>query len=171
MSGSGEDIKQNKAMQFLRGVGFALLLFAVLIAFSFWQFGSLPNAFAYVRGEDYVLSSRVVDVGEGEYGEIREGAILIRNLTFKPIRIVGLDASCRCAASEPLPITIAPRETRQFSVKVSLGGKGGSIERAAQIMFDSHGHMSKASIVLQGECPAYVEEGKNENNNGTSDST
>jgi hypothetical protein len=100
------------------------------------SFGSTQGALAYLRGERISVSPRLLDMGEGQPGEVREASVQLHNWTDKPVHLYGGTSDCSCVATDDLPITIAPGEGRAIRVKMRLPAANGAFNRTAFLMTD-----------------------------------
>lgn len=151
-------MERTACVQLARGVVCGGVVLGALALAAVWQFGSLRNLSLYLNGIDYVVEPTRVDVGSGTSGEKRTAAIHIRNLSFKPIQVVGLKVTCSCVSSESLPFDVEPREIRDFELVVSIGGASTDFERVAVLFFDNHGKMRQVPIRITGRCIDVQEE-------------
>jgi hypothetical protein len=93
-------------------------------------FGSIPVALRYLRGERLVVEPTTISVGDGFAGVEEEAAFLIRNLSDKPVCILGATQSCTCLSIEQLPISILAHTSRVMRLGIRREGK--STERFEQ---------------------------------------
>ncbi len=99
-------------------------------------YGSPEAALAHLRGERLSVRPGIVDVGSGHEGQLLEAAVEIVNRTDRPVRIYGGTSDCSCIATADLPLTLAPGEARQVSVKVRLPASQGIFNRKAFLWTD-----------------------------------
>jgi hypothetical protein len=71
------------------GLAGAAAVLATLLGLASWLFGSADAALARIRGERISLYPRLVDVGTGAPGELREAAFEVINRTDHPIHLIG----------------------------------------------------------------------------------
>ena len=71
------------------GLAGALAILSLVAGVASWVSGSPDAALADLRGERISLYPRLVDVGTGVPGEMREEAVEIVNRTDHPIRVIG----------------------------------------------------------------------------------
>jgi hypothetical protein len=116
-------------------LGTAAIL-GVLAGIAQASFGSTQGALAYLRGERISVSPRLLDMGEGQPGDVREASVQLHNWTDKPVHLYGGTSDCSCVATEDLPITIAPGEGRAIRVKMRLPAANGAFSRTAFLMTD-----------------------------------
>jgi hypothetical protein len=96
------------------------LFLAISISGICYHFGSPKVAFAYFRGEQFVVLPQVVDLGECEPGAERIAIFKVTNLADHPISIIGSEQECSCITLEKLPISLSPKENRDISLKIKL---------------------------------------------------
>ncbi len=90
------------------------LLLACIIGVAASRAGSLKAGFAYLAGHRVFAAPRVLQVSGG--GAESE-ALVFRNLSDRPVRVVGYNATCSCVRVAGLPATIAPRGSAQLDVR------------------------------------------------------
>ncbi len=115
-----------------------VVIFGVLLGFTYSSFGSVPAALAYFRGERISVLPRLVNMGEGHPGESRNVSIEVANWTDKTIRVIGAPKDCACTVND-LPVTIPPRETRSISLELRLSGNPGIFTRKVGLLVDDQG--------------------------------
>ena len=97
--------------------GVVVLLVGATIAASA-MYGSPEAALARLRGKSLITDD--VDLGTGKTGEILEGAAIIRNVTYHPIRLVGGSANCGCTVLSDLPVTVKPGGSASVRVILTI---------------------------------------------------
>jgi hypothetical protein len=102
---------------FVLSVGLILASFAGIGA---WVYGSPEVALAQLRGESVTVASGYVDFGVGQPGEVLEAQVEVRNLTKKPVKIIGGTSNCSCMTTQDLPVTLASGETRTIPVRLRV---------------------------------------------------
>lgn len=142
----------TRTRQLFIGAVAGLVLVGGLVSFSLWQFASLRNVLLYLNGRGYVVENTHVDVGIGSVGEKRKALVYIRNLSFHPVRLIGLKTTCKCLAAEPLPIVIDRREYRPFAFMIHMSSRGGHVKQMARLIFDDGGRMRETLVVITGKC-------------------
>lgn len=113
-------------------------MFAILWSVALYGFGSAPEALAYLRGERVSVQPRLVNMGEGQPGELRQVAVEVANWTDKPIRVIGASRDCSCSV-DGLPVSIPPKQKRPISLKLRLSGQPGIFTRSATLLLDDDG--------------------------------
>jgi hypothetical protein len=94
-----------------------LAILAVLVSVLSWHYGSLSLAMARLRGERFVLSPAEVDFGVCEPNTEHTAKLTLTNLTVRPVRVVGSEASCTCETIGELPIVVAPGQSREIALR------------------------------------------------------
>jgi hypothetical protein len=113
-----------------------LLILGMFAAIGAVAFGSPAAALAYLRGERISIEPRLLDVGEGYFGEEKEVVVQVRNWTQKPIRVIGGTFDGGCVVTNDLPLTVTPGEVRALTVSVRLIGPAGQFTRYAKLFTD-----------------------------------
>lgn len=65
------------------------------------------------------------DVGSNPKGSHTSVAVAIANHGSSPVRIIGGTTSCKCVATQDLPVEIPPGEQRQIRIQVNFSGDPG----------------------------------------------
>jgi hypothetical protein len=112
------------------------LMLGILTGVAYASYGSTHAAIAHLRGERISISPRVLDMGVGQPGDVREASIKVSNWSESPIRLIGGTSDCSCVVTDELPLTIAPGESCSLTVKMRLSGGRGTVNRKALLMTD-----------------------------------
>jgi hypothetical protein len=103
--------------------------FLTLIGGAFLLLCDNPNeALARLRGEAITVEPAVSQVGQAVAGEQRTFAVRLTNIQQRPVRIVGGSADCFCIATDDLPFTLRPGQSRSIQVRVTFRGGGGRFQ-------------------------------------------
>jgi hypothetical protein len=88
-------------------------------AASIVTFGSVDAGLAYLRGEQLYASPFSVALGTVTAGDAGDFTVTVRNLSSRPLRLLGAKTSCSCITSAELPLEIAAGESRlvHFSIR------------------------------------------------------
>ena len=134
-------------------LGALLAAFVLFVSWSaaFYQFGGVSNGARYIRGQNFVVQPSRIDVGAAARGEFRTATTTIRNLSFAPIRVIGVLATCNCLAVTGLPLTIEPRQSSELELRIHLGSASGEVKQMANILIDD-GRMQRTPVVITGRC-------------------
>jgi len=106
--------------RYLPGIGGVAVVGGACVAWAIINFGSLYHAWLYAGGVRVTIEPRSVTVQEGKEGDAREAVFLIRNLTDKPVGVVGVTTSCTCVSTERLPVVLPPKGTKELHVALQL---------------------------------------------------
>lgn len=113
-------------------------LFVILWGVAHFGFGSVPEALAYLRGDRVSVQPRLVNLGEGQPGELRQIAVEVANWTDKPVRVIGASRDCSCSV-DGLPLTIPAKQRRPITLTLRLSGQPGIFTRSASLLLDDDG--------------------------------
>lgn len=94
------------------------LVLGVATAGSAWLFGSPDVALARLRG--HTLTATHPDFGTGKPGDVLEATTTVRNLTDRPVRLVGGTSDCSCTVLGDLPRTVEPHGAVTLSVSLHV---------------------------------------------------
>ncbi len=112
----------------------------MLVGFFSWSainFDSTRDAILYLKGMKIVAEPTVFHVAAGRAGEVRNASFQVRNLTSKPITVLGARTSCSCVATESLPILIPPGSEKTFGATLRLDGASNErIDQSVQYVTD-----------------------------------
>jgi hypothetical protein len=111
-----------------------VILSGILVGVACFGFGSVRAAIAYFRGERISIEPRLLDIGEGFGGEVRDAEVTLTNWTDGPVQIIGGSSDCSCSVLGDLPVTIAGNDSRTVSIKVLFNGAPGSFTRKVEFV-------------------------------------
>jgi hypothetical protein len=111
--------------QALKIVAGAAVLLALGSSGFLLAFPGPAEALAWLRGEAITVEPVVSDVGKGQPGEQQTFRVNLTNRTDRPVRLVGGTTSCRCTATNDLPLILAPGETGTIEVEIMFVGSPG----------------------------------------------
>lgn len=100
---------------------------------------SISGALAFLAGRDLVAEPAGVDVGTGRDGEQTAVDIRIRNLTLRPIKVLGVVSACSCIQIVESPLEVGPRSAESVRVKVAFTGQPGSFSQTIDLYTDAPG--------------------------------
>jgi hypothetical protein len=126
------------------------LLLAGLLGWGYWEFGSLPNALAYMNGERLLVHPSTCSFGSAPRGEEREVHVSVQNRTEREVRVLGARMSCTCITTDELPVSIEPGGQRDFTIRVFLGGKESTFEKRVDYYTDYEAKPS-LPVLVRGE--------------------
>lgn len=95
-----------------------LALLGVLFGLPIAWYGSMNSALEALRGHSLVVDSTSKSIGTVKATETPSVTFRLRNISSRPVRIVGSLKTCGCLASDKVPFTMEPWETRDFRVVV-----------------------------------------------------
>lgn len=102
-------------------------------------YGSPDAALARLRGES-LTTDPYLDLGTGKPGDLLEGAATIRNVTDRPIRLVGGTSDCSCTVLPDLPATVEPGGSVAVRVQLTIpAGRAGRLTRTVILRTDDPG--------------------------------
>ena len=99
------------------------------LGFAAWsaiRFGGLEDAIQYLRGHEIVAVSTVISLGTQPNGTHCPVKIRLRNLSDKPIRVVGASTSCSCVATSNPPVLIGARQSAVLDATLAIEGEPSS---------------------------------------------
>jgi hypothetical protein len=94
----------------------AFVLVAVVFI-SWWQFGGISPAIAWVRGE--IVYAMPHEEQPLQVGMPSTVSVSIRNLRNYPIKVIGAETDCGCVVTGGLPLEVAASSADQFTVKIT----------------------------------------------------
>jgi hypothetical protein len=114
------------------------LLIAAVIAWGYWQFGSLSCTLAYLNGERMLVDPGMLSFGTARVGEDRDLHVTIRNQTGKDVKILGARSTCGCiAAVEKFPLSIVDGARQELTVHVWFTDKDSAFEKRVDYYTDA----------------------------------
>lgn len=128
------------------------LLLAVIVGL--WggitiRYGSIRAAIVAQRGYVVVADSSLLSFGSLKVGTVTEVVFTVRNLSGKPVRIVGGSSSCDCMLVENLPTLLGPRATQTITISVH-GNDVGHFSRSVELYIDSP-RQTRLPLIVEGE--------------------
>ena len=109
---------------FVSLLGMTGLLAVVVTLFVMWSYatyGNVRSGWLWLSGYKLVAEEYRIDLGEAPAGESKSGMFLLRNLTGKPVVVLGVEADCSCLAASELPVSVPPKGILNFR-SVVCGG-------------------------------------------------
>lgn len=124
---------------------------AVCIAWGFVRFGSLHDAWLYAGGARVMLDRSTLSLPPGKVGDTRSAVFRLRNLTGKPVRVLGATVSCDCVSTEGLPSEVDAGGSILLRSSVHLDGRvSGSFEQSVTY-FTDHPSAPSLRVVIRGQ--------------------
>ena len=130
--------------------GGALPIVAVL-AWGYWEFGSLANTLAYLNGERLLVDPEVISLGTAQRGEERDLHLTIRNRTGKDVEVLGAKSTCGCmGTAEEFPLSIADGSQRELTIHVWFTGNDSAFEHRVDF-YTNDGTKPVIAVVVRGK--------------------
>ncbi len=106
--------------RFAPGLCGVVVVVVLGLGWSLARFGSLGHAWLYANGVRLTVDNRTIQLPDGKPGEDRDADFVVRNLSGKPIQILGAQTSCGCVATAKLPVTVLPGQANTLRVTLHL---------------------------------------------------
>lgn len=116
----------------------------IVLAVSLVMYGSPRSAIDYVAGKSVLVRSQQRFAGQVQPDETTTTEFELRNVSARPIRVLGAKASCRCVAIDDLPLTLGPGESKSIAIQLIASHVPGIQRESAKLLFDD----SASSITL-----------------------
>jgi hypothetical protein len=131
-------------------VGIATVV-AVCVGWALIRFGSLRDAWLYAGGARVVIDHSAVALPTGKVGDTQPAEFRLRNLTSRPVKVLGATVSCDCVRTEGLPADIAPGGALTLRSSVHLDGRvTGPFEQFVSYYTD-HPAAPSLRVVIRGK--------------------
>jgi hypothetical protein len=111
---------------------FGLAVFGVGFLGIKYTFGTFAVPLGYIRGDELVTESRVIDCGTCVIGSQTRSTFEVHNLSGNSITLTGSSTTCGCANTADLPVTIPARS--KLSITVLIEPVGDSPEFTHQLV-------------------------------------
>lgn len=123
----------------LRWVVLSTLVVGVTLAWSGWRYGSPLGVSQALAGKILVARHLEVNCGQVVPGDDGVGTFELKNITAKPVTIVGMKATCSCLSLRQLPLEVAPGETVSLPLKIHAGMRSepGEFRVGIQLFLDT----------------------------------
>jgi hypothetical protein len=128
------------------------------VAWALAGFGSIREAASYyLRGETLFVDSTRKSFGAAAPGEELPVSFRLANRGNRPIRIVGCKTYCNCMLPNDLPFTLAPHQTRDFTLSLQMPGPEYAGSRASGrlelqlILFTNNPLQSRIALSISGD--------------------
>lgn len=139
---------RGSSMWLLACLGGGALLIAALLAWGYWEFGSLSNTLAYLNGERLLVDPATLSFGAVRRGEERDLQVTIRNRTGKEVKIMGAKSNCGCMGmEEKFPFSIAQGGQRELTIHIWFTGKDSAFEKRVDFYTDNEAKPVTAVLV------------------------
>lgn len=110
--------------------------------------GSPQSFYQYLSGQLVVADVPYRFAGVVEPSEIATVKYKLKNLSSRPVRIVGAKTSCRCFAIKDLPLTIGPFENKSIDVKLNARATSGIQREFANLLFEDFGPSATLNMTV-----------------------
>ncbi len=97
-----------------------ILVVVIGLGWSLARFGSLSHAWLYANGVRIFVENPAIRLPDGKPGEDRDADFVVRNISSKPIQILGAQTLCGCVSTAKLPVTVPPGQTNSLRVNLHL---------------------------------------------------
>ena len=95
------------------------MLFIAVTLFALWSYtsyGNLRSGYLRLGGWQLIADEEHLDFGTVRAGESKSGVFRLKNLTGKPVAILGMESDCSCVSAVELPMTIPAGKTFDFEL-------------------------------------------------------
>ena len=118
-----------------------LVLAVILLLVGLGRFGSLGGTLAFLQGYALWASPSSCDLGTISRDTPSYALFTLRNLTSRPVTILGAQTDCCCWVSSDLPTTVLPGEEQTLQVQVYPRGlaSGKRFEQRLELFLDVAG--------------------------------
>lgn len=131
----------------LPGIGGIAVVILGCIAWAMISFGSIYQAYLYAAGFRVTIEPTTITVQDGKLGEAGGAVLLIRNLTGRPVRLLGVSTSCTCVSTDKMPVVIPPHLTKELHVMLKPGEP--TAPRSEQIVVYHTDHPTAPRLVVK----------------------
>jgi len=114
-------------------VGVAVSVVVVFLAAGTLVYGSPAAALARLRGDELYATPEAVSFGDGHAGDSLTAVVRVRNLSSRPVRLIGGTADCNCVTTSDLPLTVPAGGEQTVTVTLKLPQTGGTYTRVAAL--------------------------------------
>src|SRR5262245_2470814 len=111
---SSENRNPIRSWLFLTAFNACLFVLATAI-FSKLYYGSISSAVAYCNGMYLEVDSASKSFGRVRAGEMAHVNFAIRNLSNRPVTLIGVNKDCNCLLMDSLPMTLPPRGSSKLT--------------------------------------------------------
>jgi hypothetical protein len=88
----------------------------LFVVWSYATYGDIRSCWLWFNGYQLIAEQYQIDLGTIPAGESKSGTFRLRNLTGKPIVVLGVQSDCSCVSARVLPVTVSARRTWDFEV-------------------------------------------------------
>jgi hypothetical protein len=120
---AGDEVKRVSVLRklILIFAGPVIVVVCLLVIFCVWSFvmyGSLNSGVAVMNGFLVFADETVLDFGDIPAGETRTAKFRLRNVSSKPVVVLGAWVDCSCLTKGALPLTMPPNSTTDFELSL-----------------------------------------------------
>jgi hypothetical protein len=133
----------------LRPLMIVAILFVILTAGSYLIYGSFFAGWARWNGDTLYVENRILNLGTVRVGQSGSGSFRLRNLSRRPIMVLGAEADCSCVQSVELPLTIPPKSTVDFPVIFHSGENDESHQARRQLRLYLNVEQPTTMLIVQ----------------------
>jgi hypothetical protein len=124
------------------------VVFALVAAWGYLQFGSVPAAMARLRGDQLLVDAYSKSFGPLEAEQSGTVVFNLLNTARRPVTVLGARSSCTCAAAGDLPIVVPSGERRSIRIVVKRDRRPGGVSEEVRLFTDEP---SQPELVLRVE--------------------
>ena len=96
---------------------------AACLGWAWLRFGSLGDAWRYAAGARVFVERPLVVLPLGRVDETQAAEVVVRNLTSRPVKLLGATVSCDCVSTEGVPAEIPAGGALRLRLKVHLDAR------------------------------------------------
>jgi hypothetical protein len=132
---------------------------AACAGWAFLRFGSLRDAWLYAGGARVVIDRSALALPTGKVGDTQTAEFRLRNLTSRPVKVLGATVSCDCVTTEGLPAEVAAGGSLRLRSSVHLDGRVTGPFQQSVTYYTDHPAAPSLRAVIQGNVLAPETEG------------
>ena len=116
----------------------------LLLVISMMVFGSPAAVVEYLAGRSVVSPGKEQFAGSVTVGQRVSRTFSLKNVSNRPVRVVGAKTSCRCIGTQDLPLELPPGQSRSLRIDLVASEAAGVQREFAQLVLDD----SSPALVL-----------------------
>jgi hypothetical protein len=124
----------------LRSSGVILVLTLTFLAlgagYGRYRLGSVSAALAFLRGGRLLVDEPVKSIDGVRAGSQVVISYTLANLSGRPLKLVGMAASCTCTVIEDIPMTLAMSETKMVTAKIKTSDGESDLSGSIRLFTD-----------------------------------
>jgi len=117
------------------------------------RFGSVRSAIRYANGETLTVDAKTKSFGVGTPNQRTEVVFKVTNLGTQPVRIVGGRSVCVCTVPDDLPMSLRPRQSMPFRVRIRVPTEVGGFANPLTL-FTNDPNQPELELMIIGEVVA-----------------